>query len=194
MELSPEVIFSFKEALRYASAFPTEYCQQHASCPCPESSANMIYMFFTGALPYATCSTWELCQSASWCTQNSANMLHVLHWSSAICYMFCQSASCSSMYRNICQYSKKQDIHRSSASMFPVLLLNLYQYVTDSPIGVLPMIQKFFTRVLPYSARVHVLQYMHGSSASLLLVQKPLPKQYETRYPQKLCQYVSFSH
>ena len=92
LELSPEVTYSYKGALRYALAFPTEYCQQHASCPCPESSANM---------------------------------LHVFHWSSAICYMF---------------YT-----------------------------GALPVCFLFFR------------------------VQKPLPIQYETRYPQKLCQYVSFS-
>ncbi len=65
-------------------------------------------MFFTEALPYKTCST-STCMAAL-----------------PVCFLF----------RNLCQNSMKQDIHRSSASMFHFLLLNSCRMLFVPPLFV----------------------------------------------------------
>ncbi len=64
------------------------------------------YKFFTRVLPLTTCST---CMEAL-----------------PVCFLF----------RNLCQNSMKQDIHRSSASMFHFLLLNICRMLFVPPLFV----------------------------------------------------------
>ncbi len=148
-------------------------------------------------------------------------MLHVLHWSSAI---YCNTWSLPVCFLSFHVQKEtsantvpmKQDIHRSSANMFHFLSY----WISASMLQILPLeLCQYDTfsslELCQYAAcssleLCHMQHALHGSSASLLLVlpctetsankvwnkisTKALPKQYETRYPQKLCQYVSFSH